>query len=67
MTTTSIYAASPVLKKGDYFVKHISLYYVLDARPIEGLLLIENCWTDHVQWEKANIVRNHVKEVIKTT
>lgn len=57
----------PMLRKGMYIVRGAALYYVLDARPVDGLLLIENCWTGNVQWEKANVVRAHVKEVIRTT
>ena len=57
----------PMLTKHMYFVRGAGLYYILDTRPVEGLLLVENCWTGNVQWEKANVVRSSVKEVIKTT
>jgi hypothetical protein len=66
-TTTSTYQAMPMIVKGMYIVRGASLYYILDTRPIEGLLLLEDCFTTHCSWEKANVVRKSVKEVIKLT
>jgi hypothetical protein len=66
-STLTKLATVPMLTKGMYLVRGAALYYVLDTRPVEGLLLIENCYTMNAQWEKANVVRSNVKEVIKTT
>jgi hypothetical protein len=56
-----------MLIKGKYFVAGVNLYYVLDTRPIEGLLLVENCYTCKVEWIPANEARHKAREVIKAT
>ena len=55
----------PMLVKGLYVVRGANLYYIMDARPAENLLLMENCWTCKLKWEPANIVRSNAKEVFK--
>ena len=56
-----------ILTKGKYFVAGVGLYYIKDMKPDQGLLLVENCYTQNVEWVKASKVRNLAREVIKTT
>jgi hypothetical protein len=60
-------AVTELLLTGKYFVVGAQLYYVKDMKPDQGLLLIENCYTNKVEWLSASKARTIAKEVIQAT
>ena len=56
-----------MLTKGKYFVAGVQLYYVKDVKASEGMLLVENCYTEKSEWIQASKARHIAKEVIQPT